>query len=59
MSQNLRRTESNDHSMAEVNQQGLVKVLDIAGNVAAMVRYQGKVAVHTRSGPPRSTCRKS
>ena len=43
--------ESNDHSMAEVNQQGLVKVLDIAGNVAVMVRYQGKVAVYSASVP--------
>ena len=37
--------------MAEVNQQGLVKVLDIAGNVAVMVRYQGKVAVYSASVP--------
>ena len=37
--------------MAEVNQQGLVKILDIAGNVAVMVRYQGKVAVYSASVP--------
>lgn len=43
--------ESNDPAMAEVNEHGLVKMLDIAGNVAVMVRYQGKVAVSRASVP--------
>ncbi len=43
--------ESNDRAMAEVNERGLVKILDISGNVAVMVRYQGKVAVYSASVP--------
>ena len=43
--------ESNDKAMAEVDQHGLVKVLDIPGNVAVMVRYQGKVAVYIAAVP--------
>ncbi len=43
--------ESNDRAMAEVSGNGLVKVLDITGNVAIMVRYQGKVAVLSASIP--------
>ncbi len=43
--------ESNDRAMAEVSGNGLVKVLDITGNVAIMVRYQGKVAVFSASIP--------
>lgn len=43
--------EANDKAMAEVSDQGLVKVLDITGNVAVMVRYQGKVAVYSASVP--------
>ncbi|HTN77928.1 MAG TPA: DUF1549 domain-containing protein, partial [Pirellulaceae bacterium] len=43
--------ESNDPAMATVTGRGLVKILDIAGNVAVMVRYQGKVAVYSASVP--------
>lgn len=43
--------ESNDKAMAEVTDRGLVKVLDISGSVAVMVRYQGKVAVYSASVP--------
>lgn len=43
--------EANDKAMAEVSDQGLVKVLDITGNVAVMVRYQGNVAVYSASVP--------
>jgi hypothetical protein len=43
--------ESNDRAMAEVGDRGLVKVLDISGNVAVMVRYQGRVAVYSASVP--------
>ena len=43
--------ESNDKGMAEVSDRGLVKVLDITGKVAVMVRYQGKVAVFSASVP--------
>jgi len=37
--------EANDRSMAEADHHGLVKTLDLPGNVAVMVRYSGKVAV--------------
>lgn len=37
--------ESNDKAMAEVNDNGLVKVQDITGKVAIMVRYQGRISV--------------
>lgn len=43
--------ESNDAAMAEVNEHGLVKIGNIAGNVAVMVRYQGKVAVYSAAVP--------
>lgn len=43
--------ESNDMAMAEVNDRGLVKLFDISGNVAVMVRYQGRVAVYSASAP--------
>ncbi|HUQ71740.1 MAG TPA: DUF1549 and DUF1553 domain-containing protein [Planctomycetaceae bacterium] len=43
--------ESNDRAMAEVTDRGLVKVLDITGNVAVMIRYQGQVAVFSGSVP--------
>ncbi len=43
--------ESNDRAMAEVTDRGLVKVLDLAGNVAVMVRYQGTVSVFSASVP--------
>ncbi|MFN0056474.1 MAG: DUF1549 domain-containing protein [Planctomycetales bacterium] len=43
--------ESNDRHLAEVSDRGLVKVADIAGNVAVMVRYQGNVAVSSALVP--------
>jgi hypothetical protein len=43
--------ESNDKAMAEVNENGLVNVLDIPGKVAVMVRYQTSVAVFNASVP--------
>ena len=43
--------ESNDRSMADVSDRGLVKVHDISGHVAIMVRYQGQVAVYSVSIP--------
>jgi hypothetical protein len=43
--------ECNDSAMAEVNERGLVKILNLAGNVAVMVRYQGNVAVYSASVP--------
>ncbi len=43
--------ESNDKAMADVSGSGLVKVLDISGKVALMVRYQGRVAVSNVSIP--------
>lgn len=43
--------EANDKAMAEVSGRGLVKIQDISGNVAVMVRYQGKVAVYSASVP--------
>jgi hypothetical protein len=43
--------ESNDKAMADVTDRGLVKIFDISGNVAVMVRYQGKVAVYSASVP--------
>ena len=48
---NMALYEANDRAMAEVSDQGLVKVLDISGNVAVMVRYQGRVAVYSASIP--------
>ncbi|MBS0264891.1 MAG: DUF1553 domain-containing protein [Planctomycetes bacterium] len=43
--------ESNDKAMADVSAQGLVKVLDISGNVSVMVRYQGRVSVFRAAIP--------
>jgi hypothetical protein len=43
--------ESNDKAMADVTAGGLVKVLDISGKAAVMVRYQGKIAVFSASVP--------
>ncbi len=43
--------EANDRAMAEVTERGLVKISDIVGNVAVMVRYQGRVAVYSASVP--------
>ena len=43
--------EPNDKSMAESDEAGLVRTMDIPGNVAVMVRYQGKVSVSSASIP--------
>lgn len=43
--------EPNDRSMAEADDAGRVKVLDLPGNVAIMVRYQGKAAIFSASVP--------
>jgi hypothetical protein len=43
--------EPNDKNMAEAGEEGLVKIRDIPGNVAVMVRYQGKVSVFSASIP--------
>lgn len=43
--------ESNDKAIADVSDRGLLKVQNIAGNVAVMVRYQGNVAVFSASVP--------
>ena len=43
--------ETNDSAMAEVTPDGLVKIHDLPGKVAVMVRYQGKVAVFNASIP--------
>ena len=43
--------ESNDKAMAEASVTGLVKVLDISGKVAVMVRYQDRVTVFNASVP--------
>jgi hypothetical protein len=43
--------ETNDPAMAEVSDQGAVKILDITGNVSVMVRFQGRVAVFSAAVP--------
>jgi len=43
--------ETNDGAMAEVSSNGLVKILELPGKVAVMVRYQAKVAVFNASVP--------
>ena len=43
--------EPNDKAMAEADERGHVTILDIPGNVAIMVRYQGMVAVSIVSIP--------
>ena len=43
--------ESNDPAMATVSDRGQVKIQDLSGNVAVMVRYQGRVAVFSASVP--------
>jgi Protein of unknown function (DUF1553)/Protein of unknown function (DUF1549) len=43
--------EPNDKNLAEVDDIGLVKVSDIPGNAAVMVRYQGTVATYCASVP--------
>ena len=47
--------EANDRALAEVSDQGVVAVLDIAGNVAVMARYQGQIAVSTLAVPQGDT----
>lgn len=43
--------EANDRAMAEASDTGLVKTLDLPGNLAVMVRYGGRVAVCSVSIP--------
>ena len=43
--------EPNDTEMAEASSTGLVKTLDLAGQVAIMARYQGQVAVFRATVP--------
>lgn len=43
--------ESNDRALADVTEEGLVKVLDLPGKVSVMVRYQGHVAVFNATVP--------
>lgn len=43
--------ESNDKAMADVSDNGLVKVHDLPGKVSVMVRYQGRVAVFNAAIP--------
>ncbi|MFM2093176.1 MAG: hypothetical protein RIS70_300 [Planctomycetota bacterium] len=43
--------ESNDSALAEVDAQGMVTIGELSGNVAMMVRFQGKVAVFSASVP--------
>ena len=43
--------ECNDKAIAEVTDHGLVKIAEITGNVAVMVRFQGRVSVYSASVP--------
>jgi hypothetical protein len=43
--------EPNDKSMAEASEEGLVKIGNIPGNAAVMVRYQGMVSVFSTAIP--------
>lgn len=43
--------ESNDKSLADTSESGLVKVFDLPGKVSVMVRYQGRVAVFNAAIP--------
>lgn len=43
--------EPNDKSMAETTEGGAVKLFDLPGEVAVMVRYQGKIAVFRATAP--------
>ena len=43
--------ESNDSAMAQVTPGGLVRILDLPGKVAVMVRYQSRVSVFNASVP--------
>jgi Protein of unknown function (DUF1549)/Protein of unknown function (DUF1553) len=47
----LVRFDPNDAEMAEVSPRGLVKILDLTGDVAVMARYQGHVSVFRASVP--------
>ncbi len=43
--------EANEKNMGEAGETGLFKLYDIPGDVAVMVRYQGKVAVFRATAP--------
>ncbi len=43
--------EANDSEMAEVTETGIVKTLDLAGEVAIMARYQGQVSTFRATIP--------
>lgn len=43
--------EPNDKSMAETTEGGLVKLFDLPGEVAVMIRYQGRIAVFRATAP--------
>ncbi len=43
--------EANDRAMAEATEAGRVKILDIPGNVAVMVRYQDRAAIANLAVP--------
>ncbi len=43
--------EANEKSMAETTEGGLVKLFDLPGDVAVMVRYQGKVSTFRATVP--------
>ncbi len=43
--------EANEKAMAETNEQGLVTLYDLPGDVAVMVRYQGKVSTFRATIP--------
>lgn len=48
---NIALYESNDKAMADVSENGLVKVFDLPGKVSIMVRYQARVAVFNAAIP--------
>jgi hypothetical protein len=43
--------EANDPAMAETTDSGLVRIGELSGNVAIMVRFQGRVAVYSAQVP--------
>ena len=43
--------ESNEKSMAEVSEHGMVQAMELPGRVSIMVRYQGLVSVYSASIP--------
>jgi hypothetical protein len=43
--------EANEKAMAETNETGLVQLFDLPGDVAVMVRYQGKVSTFRATVP--------